>query len=32
MNKESDRLRIEVLNGRRIVFVDYAGLKEKRND
>ena len=29
MNKESDRLRIEVLNGRRIVFVDYAGLKEK---
>ena len=29
MNKESDRLRIEVLNGRRIVFVDYTGLKEK---
>jgi hypothetical protein len=29
VNKESDRLRIELLNGRRIVFVDYAGLKEK---
>ena len=30
MNKESDRLRIEVLNGTQIVFVDYTGLKEKQ--
>ena|SRR5688572_5385056 len=29
MDKASDRLRIEVLNGRRIVIVDYTGLKEK---